>query len=135
MLKMRDHMYSRIMSQLKSVHLNGSLEKRIPHNLNFSFAGVEGESLMMRIPHIAVSSGSACTSGSLEPSYVIGALGLEHELVHTAIRAVFGRYTTMEECVQGTEDIIRAVQGLRSISPIWKMREANIDLSRIQWTE
>lgn len=135
MTKLQDYMYTKIMQSLGDVHLNGSFTKRIPHNLNFSFGGVEGESLMMTIPHIAVSSGSACTSGSLEPSYVISALGLEHELVHTAIRIVIGRYTTFEEIEQATHDIIEAVNKRRAMSPLWHMKQQGIDLSTVHWTE
>jgi cysteine desulfurase len=89
----------------------------------------------MNVPHLAFSSGSACTSGALEPSYVIGALGLPHELVHTALRLVTGRFTTMQEVVRATGDIIGGIKKLRLISPIWSMKQAGIDLDSIKWTE
>lgn len=133
MLELRTYMLECIMHELPDVHLNGSLNNRVPHNLNLSFACVEGESLMMYLKNIAVSSGSACTSGSLEPSYVISALGGSDELVHSAIRIVFGRYTTREEVEIATDKIIHAVRKLRDMSPLWSMKQSGIDLQSIQW--
>jgi len=133
MVRLRDYMYNRIMKELSEVSLNGDLLKRVPHNLNFNFAYVEGESLMMYLKGIAVSSGSACTSGSLEPSYVISALGTPEELVHSAIRLVFGRYTTQEEVEIVTNRIIDAVKLLRSMSPLWDMRQRGVDIKQVKW--
>jgi cysteine desulfurase len=131
--ELRNYMWARLRSQLDEIYLNGDLENRVPHNLNISFSCVEGESLMMSLKNIAVSSGSACTSGSLEPSYVITALGVPEEMVHTAIRIGFGRYTTMEEVKIATEKFIDSVNRLRQISPIWDMLRRGIDLKTIQW--
>jgi cysteine desulfurase len=133
-VRFRDYMYNEIM-KLPDVHLNGDFDQRVPHNLNFSFGGVEGESLMMCVPHLALSSGSACTSGSLEPSYVIGSLGLEHELVHTAIRIVTGRFTSIEDIIEATDDLVGAVQKMRNMSPLWHLKQSGVDLNTIHWTE
>jgi cysteine desulfurase len=133
MIQLRDYMHNRIMKELPEVSLNGDFVQRVPHNLNYNFAYVEGESLMMYLKGVAVSSGSACTSGSLEPSYVVSALGTPEELVHSAIRLVFGRYTTMEEVKEVTDRIINAVNLLRSISPLWSMRQKGLDISQVKW--
>lgn len=125
-----------INSALKCVQLNGDEKNRIYSNLNISFAGVEGESLLMGLNnYIAVSSGSACTSASLESSYVLKAIGLEDELAHTSIRFGLGRFTTEEEIDRALEKIISTVNRLREMSPIWEMMEAGIDLKTIQWAE
>ncbi|MCE0493183.1 IscS subfamily cysteine desulfurase [Vibrio salinus] len=118
---------------LEEVTVNGDLEQRMPHNLNLSFAFVEGESLLMSLKDLAVSSGSACTSASLEPSYVLRALGLDDELAHSSIRFSFGRYTTEEEIDYVAEQIRVAVNKLRDMSPLWDMHKEGIDLSSVEW--
>jgi len=128
-----NHLYQGIMDNLTEVYLNGDREQRIPGNLNFSFAYVEGEGLMMAIKELSVSSGSACTSASLEPSYVLRALGVEEELAHTSIRLGLGRFTTVQEVDLATEKIINAVQRLRQMSPLWEMAQEGIDLKSINW--
>lgn len=132
---LRDRFYQRIISELEEVYVNGDFDKRIPGNLNISFAHVEGEGLMMGIKDLAVSSGSACTSASLEPSYVLRALGVEVEMAHTSLRIGFGRFTTEEEVDSAAEKIIREVQRLREMSPLWEMSRQGIDLKSIQWAE
>ncbi|MDR2008793.1 MAG: IscS subfamily cysteine desulfurase [Alphaproteobacteria bacterium] len=125
-----------INNALPKVYLNGDADKRLPSNLNMSFAGVEGESLLMGLnKYIAVSSGSACTSASLESSYVLKAIGLEDELAHTSIRFGIGRFTTEEDIDTALEKIITTVNRLRAMSPIWEMMEAGVDLSTIKWAE
>jgi cysteine desulfurase len=120
-------------SGLEEVFVNGDLEQRVPHNLNLSFNYVEGESLLMAIKEIAVSSGSACTSASLEPSYVLRALGLSDELAHSSIRFTLGRFTTIEE-IDFAVDLIRNKIGkLRALSPLWEMYKEGIDLNTVQW--
>ncbi len=118
---------------LEEVYVNGSLEKRIPHNLNVSFNFVEGESLIMAVKDIAVSSGSACTSASLEPSYVLRALGRSDELAHSSIRFTLGRFTTDEEIRFAADLIKRKVAKLRELSPLWEMHQEGIDLNTVQW--
>ncbi|MFO0445758.1 MAG: IscS subfamily cysteine desulfurase, partial [Holosporales bacterium] len=119
---------------LTDIYINGSVTARIPGNLNISFAFVEGESLMMGIKELAVSSGSACTSASLEPSYVLRALGVEEELAHTSLRIGFGRFTTEEDLNIAAEKIVHEVNRLRKMSPLWEMvKEEGIDLRTIQW--
>jgi cysteine desulfurase len=118
---------------IEEAYVNGDLEKRIPHNLNVSFNFVEGESLIMAVKDLAVSSGSACTSASLEPSYVLRALGRSDELAHSSIRFTLGRFTTEEE-IDFTVDLIkRKVAKLRELSPLWEMHQEGIDLSTVQW--
>ena len=123
------HMWTRFQEELPEVYLNGDLEKRIPGNLNVSYAFVEGEGLMMGIKDLAVSSGSACTSASLEPSYVLRALGVEEELAHTSLRLGIGRFTTKEEVDYATDRIIKEVQRLREMSPLFEMAQQGIDIS------
>ncbi|MEB3701649.1 Cysteine desulfurase IscS [Candidatus Bealeia paramacronuclearis] len=135
LMKLRDRFYQGILSQLEEVYLNGDLEKRIPGNLNISFAHVEGEGLMMGIKDLAVSSGSACTSASLEPSYVLRALGVNEEMAHTSLRLGFGRFTTEDEVDRAVEVIVREVKRLREMSPLWEMFQDGIDLKSIQWAE
>lgn len=118
---------------MEEVYINGSLEQRIPNNLNISFNYVEGESLMMSLKDLAVSSGSACTSASLEPSYVLRALGLNDEMAHSSIRFSFGRFSTEEEVDFAIEQIHTAVGKLRSLSPLWDMYKDGIDLDSIEW--
>lgn len=132
---LRDRFYQKITSELEEVYLNGDFEKRIPGNLNLSFAHVEGEGLMMGVKELAVSSGSACTSASLEPSYVLRALGVEVEMAHTSLRIGFGRFTTEEEIDSAAEKIITEVRRLRDMSPLWEMSRQGIDLKSIQWAE
>ncbi|HEU5176186.1 MAG TPA: IscS subfamily cysteine desulfurase, partial [Burkholderiales bacterium] len=113
--------------------VNGDLEHRIPHNLNVSFNFVEGESLIMAVKDLAVSSGSACTSASLEPSYVLRALGRSDELAHSSIRFTLGRFTTEAEIDFAVDLIKRKVAKLRELSPLWEMHKEGIDLSTVQW--
>lgn len=119
---------------LEQVFVNGSLQHRVPHNLNISFNFVEGESLIMGIKGLAVSSGSACTSASLEPSYVLRALGRSDELAHSSLRMTVGRFSTEEEIDYAIETIRLNVQKLRELSPLWEMFQDGVDLSTIQWT-
>jgi cysteine desulfurase len=118
---------------MEEVYVNGDLERRIPHNLNVSFNFVEGESLIMAVKDIAVSSGSACTSASLEPSYVLRALGRSDELAHSSIRFTLGRFTTQEEVDYAADLIKRKVAKLRELSPLWEMHQEGIDLNSVQW--
>jgi len=118
---------------MEEVHLNGTLEQHVAGNLNVSFAFVEGESLIMALKDLAVSSGSACTSASLEPSYVLRALGLEDELAHSSIRFSIGRFSTAEEVDYTIEKVLTAVTKLRELSPLWDMFKAGVDLSTVQW--
>jgi len=120
--------------QIEQVFLNGSLERRVPHNVNASFNFVEGESLIMGIKGIAVSSGSACTSASLEPSYVLRALGRSDELAHSSLRMTIGRFTTVEDIDYAVSTLQDRVAKLRELSPLWEMYRDGIDLSTIQWT-
>jgi cysteine desulfurase len=128
-----NQLYHGITSQLSHVYLNGSLTHRVPGNLNMSFDCVEGEGLMMAIKNLAVSSGSACTSSSLEPSYVLKALGIPDSLSHTSLRFGIGRFTTEEEVRKAIDDIVKAVNKLRDLSPLWEMKQEGIDISLIQW--
>lgn len=125
--------YSEIMNNLDEVYLNGDKEQRIPGNLNLSFAYVEGEGLMMGIKELSVSSGSACTSASLEPSYVLRALGIGEELAHTSLRIGIGRFTTEEEIDFAVKKITEAVKKLRELSPLWEMAQEGINIKDIQW--
>ena len=132
---LRDRFYDGIVERLPEVYLNGDLEQRIPGNLNISFAYVEGEGLMMGIKDLAVSSGSACTSASLEPSYVLRALGVDEELAHTSLRIGLGRFTTEDEVDYAVEKIAGEVERLRQMSPLWEMAQEGIDLKSIEWAE
>ena len=131
---LRDRLHRGIASRLSETYVNGSLEHRLPGNLNLSFAFVEGESLLMALKDLAVSSGSACTSASLEPSYVLRALGIGDELAHTSIRFGLGRFNTEAEVDYVIELVVRSVERLRSLSPLWEMHQDGIDISSIQWT-
>lgn len=131
---LRDRFYRQIKERLPEVYLNGDLEHRLPGNLNLSFAYVEGEGLMMGIKDLCVSSGSACTSASLEPSYVLRALGVDEELAHTSLRIGFGRFTTEQDVDYAVEHIVQAVTRLRALSPLWEMAQEGIDIKSIQWT-
>lgn len=130
---LRDVLYRRIMEGLPHVVLNGSYSKRIPGNLNLSFSYVEGESLIMSISDLAVSSGSACTSASLEASYVLRALNVDQDLEHSSIRFGIGRYTTIEDVERAADLVIRSVRKLREISPLWEMVQEGTDLKTIKW--
>ncbi len=121
------------LSSIEATFVNGDLVKRVPHNLNISFAYVEGESLIMAIKDVAVSSGSACTSASLEPSYVLRALGREDELAHSSIRFTIGRFTTVEEIDYTIDLLQRKIGKLRELSPLWDMFKEGVDLSTVQW--
>jgi cysteine desulfurase len=121
------------LSDLEQVFVNGHLHKRVPHNLNISFNFVEGESLIMGIKGLAVSSGSACTSASLEPSYVLRALGRSDELAHSSLRITSGRFSTVQEIDFAIETIRLNVNKLRELSPLWEMYKDGIDLSTIKW--
>ncbi|MBF0311139.1 MAG: IscS subfamily cysteine desulfurase [Magnetococcales bacterium] len=130
---LHDRLKNGIQSRLTHVEINGDARQRIPGNLNISFAFVEGESMMMAIKDVAVSSGSACTSASLEPSYVLRALGVSEELAHTSIRFGMGRFTTVEEVDFVVETVVHAVEKLRAMSPLWEMAQEGIDLKTLQW--
>jgi cysteine desulfurase len=131
---LRDRLRAKLEANLEETYINGSLEHRLPHNLNMSFAYVEGESLLMGINDIAVSSGSACTSATLEPSYVLKAMGLGDDLAHTSIRFGIGRFNTEEEIDYTAEKMIQVVNKLRELSPLWEMFKDGVDLSKVQWT-
>ncbi len=121
------------LSDIDQVFINGDMEQRVPHNLNISFAYIEGESMLMAIKDLAVSSGSACTSASLEPSYVLRALGREDELAHSSIRFTLGRFTTLEEIDYAIKLLHEKIGKLRELSPLWEMVQEGVDLSTVQW--
>ena len=118
---------------MEEVYVNGDMEQRVPHNLNVSFNFVEGESLIMGVKELAVSSGSACTSASLEPSYVLRALGRNDELAHSSIRFTIGRFTTEEDIDFAVKLIRGKIDKLRAMSPLWEMYKEGIDLNSVQW--
>lgn len=130
-----DKFYNSISAKIPEIYLNGDKEKRYPGNLNISFAYVEGESFIMSIRELAVSSGSACTSASLEPSYVLRSLGVDEDLAHTSIRFGIGRFTTEEEIDKAIEVVASNIQKLREMSPLWEMAQEGIDLKTIQWAK
>ncbi|KAG8464767.1 hypothetical protein KFE25_010135 [Diacronema lutheri] len=130
-LKLRDTLLSRI----PNIQINGDVQQRYQGNLNISFAYVEGESLIMALKDIAISSGSACTSDSLEPSYVLRALGVEEDMAHTSIRFGIGRFTTEQEVDHAINMCIKHVERLREMSPLWEMVQDGVDLSKIQWSQ
>ena len=130
---LRDRLKARFESKLDYVHVNGSMEHRLPNNLNMSFVYVEGESLLMGINDVAVSSGSACTSATLEPSYVLKALGLGDDVAHSSIRFGLGRFNTEAEVDYVADKIIDVVQKLRELSPLYEMVKEGIDLTKIEW--
>jgi cysteine desulfurase len=134
LLELRTRLHDGIVQQLDHVSLNGHAQQRLPGNLNLSFGFVEGEGLMMGIKDVAVSSGSACTSASLEPSYVLKALGVGDELAHSSIRFGLGRFTTTEEVDYVIQDVVRAVNHLRDMSPLYEMHRAGIDLNTVEWS-
>src|SRR5476651_269040 len=131
---LRDRLNDRLHKGLDEIYINGSVDRRLPHSLNISFAYVEGESLLMGINDVAVSSGSACTSASLEPSYVLKALGAGDDLAHSSIRFGLGRFNTEEEVDYVTAKVIDVVKKLRELSPLYEMFKEGIDLSKVQWT-
>ena len=131
--KLRDRLKAGLEAKLDEVFINGSMEHRLPHNLNMSFAYVEGESLLMGINDIAVSSGSACTSATLEPSYVLKALGVGEDLAHTSIRFGLGRFNTEEEVDYVTDKMVTVVTKLRELSPLYEMAKEGIDISKMNW--
>ena len=131
---LRDRLKDKLLSELDEVYVNGTMERRLPHNLNMSFAYVEGESLLMGINDIAVSSGSACTSATLEPSYVLKALGAGDELAHSSIRFGIGRFTTEEEIDYSAAKIIEVVRKLRELSPLYEMVKEGVDLTKVEWS-
>jgi len=131
--KLRDRLNAELHKGLDEIYINGSIEHRLPHNLNISFAYVEGESLLMGINDVAVSSGSACTSASLEPSYVLKALGAGDDLAHSSIRFGLGRWTTDEEVDYVVEKLTKVVRRLREMSPLYEMVKEGVDLSKMQW--
>jgi cysteine desulfurase len=131
---LRDKLKDRLLAQLDEVFINGSMEHRLPNNLNISFAYVEGESLLMGINDVAVSSGSACTSATLEPSYVLKALGAGDDLAHSSIRFGLGRFNTEEEVDYVAEKVVDVVKKLRELSPLYEMHKEGIDLTKVQWT-
>ena len=131
--KLQDRMLKGLHAKLPEIYVNGDLEQRIPGNLNISFAHVEGESLMMGIKGLSVSSGSACTSASLEPSYVLRALGVEEEMAHTSLRIGLGRFTTEQEVDTAVADLVHHVTKLREMSPLWEMSQEGVDIKSIEW--
>jgi cysteine desulfurase len=134
MAHLRDKLKDRLLASLDEVYINGTMEHRLPNNLNISFAFVEGESLLMGINEIAVSSGSACTSATLEPSYVLKALGAGDDLAHSSIRFGLGRFNTEEEVDYVSAKVIDVVKKLRELSPLYEMHKEGIDLTKVQWT-
>ena len=131
---LRDRLKDRLLAELDEVYINGSMEHRLPHNLNLSFAYVEGESLLMGINDVAVSSGSACTSATLEPSYVLKALGRGDDLAHSSIRFGLGRFNTEEEVDYVAARLTEVVRRLRELSPLYEMYKEGVDLSKVAWT-
>jgi cysteine desulfurase len=130
---LRDRLKAGLEAKLDEVYINGSLEHRLPNNLNMSFAYVEGESLLMGINDVAVSSGSACTSATLEPSYVLKALGVGEDLAHTSIRFGLGRFNTEEEVDYVVDKMVQVVTKLRELSPLYEMAKEGIDISKVKW--
>jgi cysteine desulfurase len=131
--KLQARMLKGLNAKLTDIHVNGDLEHRIPGNLNIGFAYVEGESLMMGIKGLSVSSGSACTSASLEPSYVLRALGVEEDMAHTSLRIGLGRFTTEQEVDIAVDELVRHVNKLREMSPLWEMAQEGVDIKSIEW--
>src|SRR5262249_13540754 len=133
LLALRERLRKQLQDRLPETFVNGTLEHRLPGNLNISFAYVEGEAMMMALKDVAVSSGSACTSASLEPSYVLRALGIGEELAHTSIRFGLGRFNTEEEVDFVAKIVIEKVEKLRALSPLWEMVQEGVDLKSIEW--
>jgi cysteine desulfurase len=134
MAYLRDKLKDKLMNELDEVYINGTMESRLPQNLNISFAYVEGESLLMGINDIAVSSGSACTSATLEPSYVLKALGAGDDLAHSSIRFGLGRFNTEEEVDYVGGKVVEVVRKLRELSPLYEMAKEGVDLTKVQWS-
>jgi len=132
--RLRDRLKETLLSELDEAYINGTMEHRLPHNLNISFAYVEGESLLMGINDIAVSSGSACTSATLEPSYVLKALGAGDDLAHSSIRFGVGRFNTEEEIDYTANKVIDVVRKLRELSPLYEMVKEGVDLTKVEWS-
>ena len=133
LIKLRDRLQEGITSVMEEVYLNGHPTERLPGNLNLSFAYVEGEALLMGVKEIALSSGSACTSATLEPSYVLRALGVGSDLAHSSIRFGLGRFTTAEEIEYTIDRMLKAVNHLREMSPLYEMAKEGVDLKTVQW--
>jgi cysteine desulfurase len=133
LIGLRDSLKDQIFGELDEVYINGSIEHRLPGNMNISFAYVEGESLLMGINDIAVSSGSACTSATLEPSYVLKALGAGDDLAHSSIRFGIGRFNTQAEVNYVARRVIETVKRLRELSPLYEMAKDGVDLTKVQW--
>jgi cysteine desulfurase len=133
LITLRERLSEKFHENLDEIYINGSMEHRLPHNMNISFAYVEGESLLMGINDVAVSSGSACTSASLEPSYVLKALGAGDDLAHSSIRFGLGRWTTEEEVDYVVDKLTNVVRRLREMSPLYEMVKEGVDLSKMQW--
>jgi cysteine desulfurase len=134
LLALRERLNRKLHEGLDELYINGSMERRLPGNLNISFAYVEGESLLMGINDVAVSSGSACTSASLEPSYVLKALGAGDELAHSSIRFGLGRFNTEEEVDYVVAKLVSVVSKLREMSPLYEMVKDGVDLTKVEWT-
>jgi cysteine desulfurase len=132
--KLRDRLWNGLRAELDEIYLNGHPTQRVTGNLNVSFAYVEGESLMMGMKEVAVSSGSACTSASLEPSYVLKAIGVGEDLAHTSIRYGLGRFTTEEEVDYALKKTVQIVRKLRELSPLYEMHKEGVDLKSVQWS-
>ncbi len=133
---LRDKLESGLKSKLEEVYINGNVDHRMPHVTNMSFKHVEGEGLMMTFnQNIALSSGSACTSASLEPSYVLVALGLGDDLAHSSLRFSLGRFTTVEDVDYAKEAVAKGVNHMRDLSPIWEMYKEGVDLSSVVWSQ
>lgn len=130
-----DKLVNSIQSQLPLIIRNGDTAHRYPGCVNLSFSYVEGESLLMALKNIALSSGSACTSASLEPSYVLRAIGAQEDLAHSSIRFGIGRFTTEQEVDFTIEQVVKHVKRLRDMSPLWEMYEEGIDISKVEWTQ
>ena len=135
LLGLRERLRTHLQENLAETYVNGSLEHRLPGNLNISFAYVEGEAMMMALKDVAVSSGSACTSASLEPSYVLRALGVGDELAHTSIRFGIGRFNTEEEIDYVAGLVVDKVRKLRDLSPLWEMAQKGVDLKKVEWSQ
>lgn len=133
MKKLQEKTIKTLMSNLEDIYLNGDPEQRIPHNMNLSFAYVEGEAIMMKLQNYAMSSASACSSTTLQPSYVLEAIGIDENLIHTSLRIVMGIYTTEEDMDNFAKDTVKAINALRTMSPLWEMKKSGIDLKQVKW--
>ncbi len=124
---------NKLQNSLEDIYINGDLNERIPHNMNISFAYIEGEALMMKLKNYAMSSASACSSTTLEPSYVLDSIGVGEDLIHTSLRIVMGKYTSEEDMENFANDVINAVNELRDMSPLWDMKKSGQDLKKVKW--